>query len=549
MNNIASQFQWKNFNLNMELHISGAFIYEGIFILDRLDQLNAEEDCFLFLYNISVGIERLEKIAYLLLAHKSGDLNPANKLKSHNHMSFYDRIKYYAKLTLSEREIAFIELLRCFYANGRYDRFDYNENISEAIHNNDKDILFDYLEKYLNLNPVSYIGCSQVIVLYQTVKDSIGEIIGSIVRPLYKLICDTAHSLRWFTYEIRYGSKAYKIFIEQEFSFYKEHITQREIILKLINSPTNKYIEPFPSIAPIDLENHTISNYIRYLINFSACMDIKDEVSQIYEDNHLVNRASQIELIGSEYDCDDELDELEVDVINVAQFNVYDIFTEKIYKNGNKRISVRKLNSEEIILICTALRIFKYQYGGIWYFMRANNDVIEQINNRALSRLINEYISEQLIENAFSRDYRNAFLQKYGSIIPIKLLKDTCPTILPSREMDHKIGMCIDKAYRNNYLKDELLRFLQIHEFIFAKSKTSQLGYYYKQISPNKYLIVDTVTFDKTKACYIFDLLEVNSQHNKCPNIEDGKIILYGLDIVKHREILERLLANDQFHI
>ncbi len=545
MNSIASQFQWKNFNLNMELHISGAFIYEGIFILDRLDQLNAEEDCFLFLYNISVGIERLEKIAYLLLAHKSGDLNPANKLKSHNHTSFYDRIKYYATLPFSKRETDFLELLRRFYANGRYNRFNYNENVSEYIHNNDKDILFNYLEKYLNLNPISYIGCSQSITLSQTVKDSIGEIISSIVLPLYRLICDTAYSLHLFTYEIRYGSKAYKIFIEQEFSFYKEHITQREIILKLINSPTNKYIEPFHSIAPIDLENQTISNYIKYLINFSTCMDIKDEVSQIYEDNHLENRASQIELIGSEYDCDDESDELEVDVINVAQFNVDDIFTEKIYKNGNKRISVRKLNSEEITLICTALRIFKYQYCRIWYFMRVNNDVIEQINNRELSRLINEYISEQLIENSFSRDYRNAFLQKYGSIIPINLLKDVCPIVMTSREMDHKIGMCIDKAYRNNYLKDELLRFLQIHEFLYAKSKTSQLGYYYKLISPNKYLIVDIATFDESKACYVFDLLEANSQNNRHPNIEDGKIIIYGLDIIKHREILERLLTND----
>ena len=63
-----AQFAWKNFNLNIELHISGNFIYNGIYLIDRYHQLRYEDDCFMLLYDISVGIERLEKIVYLLLA-------------------------------------------------------------------------------------------------------------------------------------------------------------------------------------------------------------------------------------------------------------------------------------------------------------------------------------------------------------------------------------------------------------------------------------------------------------------------------------------------
>ena len=37
------QFAWKNFNLNIELHISGNFIYNGIYLIDRYHQLS----CFM----------------------------------------------------------------------------------------------------------------------------------------------------------------------------------------------------------------------------------------------------------------------------------------------------------------------------------------------------------------------------------------------------------------------------------------------------------------------------------------------------------------------
>ena len=52
---------WKNFNLGTELQISGSFIYNALYHLDKMKNFRYEEDCFEFLYNISVGIERLQK--------------------------------------------------------------------------------------------------------------------------------------------------------------------------------------------------------------------------------------------------------------------------------------------------------------------------------------------------------------------------------------------------------------------------------------------------------------------------------------------------------
>ena len=46
-----------------------SFIYNGIYSLDNMESFHNVEECFEFLYNISVGIERLQKILVILVEH------------------------------------------------------------------------------------------------------------------------------------------------------------------------------------------------------------------------------------------------------------------------------------------------------------------------------------------------------------------------------------------------------------------------------------------------------------------------------------------------
>ena len=57
----------KNFNMSNELDVAGTFIYEGIKQLGRIEVFSVESEVFFFLYTISVGIERLQKILLVLL--------------------------------------------------------------------------------------------------------------------------------------------------------------------------------------------------------------------------------------------------------------------------------------------------------------------------------------------------------------------------------------------------------------------------------------------------------------------------------------------------
>lgn len=548
MNEFTSQFKWKNFDLNMELHIAGDFIYEGIYLIDRAFQLKYEDEYFLFLYNISVGIERLEKIAYLLLAHRNGELCPTKNWENHNHPRLIELINYFTPLKLGKRESAFVNLLSEFYNKGRYDRFKYVSEINGTDSTKDKDLFIRFLRKHLNVTPVSFIGQERTVILSQNVKNSIGNIIRNIAISIYDIIHETASILGLYTYEIRYDSKAYKVFVEQEFSFIKEKTTKREIILHMINQQItdDEYLNKLKQIKPLNLEQHTQDSYIGYLMNFQSYSDIKDEVAQIYEDKNLENRVSEIDFIGEEY-CYEDNDE-DVEETNVAQLNVKDLFETKIYKNGNKKISIRPLNHNEIELLCNILHIFKYQYDGEYFYLIIEDGNVQKFNNlsQLKSRLL-RFIQKLIYDSAMSREYRNVFLTKWNKLISISMVRNYCPIVNADDELDHEVGMCVDSRYRNIYYKDCLINYLKNGGFIFVNPKNSTYGYYYKNISNNEYVVVDIVKFDDGKAQYIFDLLVVPSKGNsKYPIIYNGdeRTIIYGFNIFKHRNIIDGLFLN-----
>jgi len=58
---------WENFNLGEEVSISGAFIYNGLRRFHELKNLDYTDEVFEVFYYLSVGLERLLKIAVVLL--------------------------------------------------------------------------------------------------------------------------------------------------------------------------------------------------------------------------------------------------------------------------------------------------------------------------------------------------------------------------------------------------------------------------------------------------------------------------------------------------
>src|SRR3546814_7274490 len=76
---------WKNFRLGEELDVTGTFIYNGLRRFHELHKLDYSADLFEVFYQLSVGIERLMKIALVLLEHD--DANDQDAFRSEEHTS------------------------------------------------------------------------------------------------------------------------------------------------------------------------------------------------------------------------------------------------------------------------------------------------------------------------------------------------------------------------------------------------------------------------------------------------------------------------------
>jgi hypothetical protein len=301
---------WKNVNLNKELHIAGTFIYDAIFCLERMKHFCYEDECFSFLYNTSVGIERLEKIVIILLEHNNEkDQEQFEKsLITHNHLDLIKRIAGITSLNLGKEHKKFLSLLSDFYKSYRYDRYNLPSEIGV-----DKDqlALISFVSESLGIE-------IQTSPLFPTeidkqIRSFLGKIIGKIATQLYTIIRDA----KTFTYELRYDSKAAKIFYanEKEYNFVDERICQKEILVYLMNNQnTNSgFIDFIKSIEPLELDNAVNNEYIKFLFDIKDdTYGVVDEISQIYEDRGFnKERFEMLSLLGKDgvsFDINEEYD-------------------------------------------------------------------------------------------------------------------------------------------------------------------------------------------------------------------------------------------------
>lgn len=299
-------FYWKNWRLGTELQISGTFIYNALYFLDTLEYLHHEEDIFELLYNLSIGIERLQKITIVLLEHDE-NVNQTDFEKSlitHDHLILHERINKIEKINLGKVHFKFLNLLRDFYTSYRYERFNKKSVYKPDF---DKKMLQEFLIKELNLEtsnedePWYPYKKEEWIENTPRVKKFIGKTISKIIVSLYEIIREQAYKIGTYTYEIRYGSKAFKIFMAKEFTFEIENNFKKEIIVSLLNKEALKddFKEYIQSLEPINLDEYNSSTYIQYLLNSITNYTTINEYQYLLDEKEIPkDRIDKIEGIG-----------------------------------------------------------------------------------------------------------------------------------------------------------------------------------------------------------------------------------------------------------
>lgn len=290
---------WKNFALGIEIDAAGTFIYNGIKSLHEIPSFHYTADVFEILYNISVGIERLFKVAVILIEHD--DQCDAQALEqsliTHSTAELAKRVANYKALNLSSVHNEYLSLLSRFYKTIRYNRFSLN-SVPHVYE--EKENLLAFLHKYIHidlsnddLNPIQ--NTNQI-------RKFIGRTTKTVTDKVFRIIRERAEELNIYTNELRPESKAHKVFYGDRLDFIDEEIKKKEMLLFLMSSKSegpHKFL--MQSIEALDMDSGMLPNYIQAILNDRHLPFVEEMVDELYTE--IENVKDRLDFV-SQFDND-----------------------------------------------------------------------------------------------------------------------------------------------------------------------------------------------------------------------------------------------------
>ncbi|MGF6492266.1 hypothetical protein ABIE56_000419 [Luteibacter sp. 621] len=273
---------WQNFELGTELDIACGFLYDGLRNFRDMHDFREEADIFPVLYNLAVGLERLLKVAVVLLEFEDGMDGKVfeESLISHNHGELMRRVKAKAAVNLSGCHNEFLSLLAKFYKSHRYDRYQAS-TVDEL--GKDKAALVVYLGKHLGLDTTDD-GFFTYLRNSERIRGFVGKVLRHIVTQLYTIIREAAGKKGLYTHELRNGGKAAKLLLEEDFSFASDDTVWKEVFLFVLNTRRrNRHKAFLKGIAPLDLDIAHLPDFLAVLRG-EVQSDVTEQVESALEE-------------------------------------------------------------------------------------------------------------------------------------------------------------------------------------------------------------------------------------------------------------------------
>lgn len=303
---------WKNFRLGEEIHISGTFIYNALRRFHELRKLDFSDELFEFLYDLSVGLERLLKTAVVLYEHnETTDQEELEKsLITHNHLDLVARLRRHIELGFGTTHNDLLSLLATFYKSLRYDRFalaSVYEGKKEAT------LIRALLVKHLEAefpDDGFFLGNDN----HDQYRKFIRRTALKVAREVYRVIKDRARQINIYTYELRNGSKAESVFL-REVDIADEDILWKELLIFFMNVKSDTgYLRFLREIPPLEFDPGLVSDYLDCFKSDSSKAYVMDELEHHYgemERDERNERLQRMGAIGANLFFSEDVDEIE----------------------------------------------------------------------------------------------------------------------------------------------------------------------------------------------------------------------------------------------
>ncbi len=272
---------WKNFKLGQELQIAGRFIFNGLRCFHEMEHLYHYDEIFETLYALSVGVERLLKVAIILVEHDASvdQQELESSLITHDHQSLLLRLRRSRQIAFSTVHNDLLSLLGTFYKTHRYDRYVLS---AMTVEDKEKESFHQFFEKHLDIGiedtaPLSVSKNTVQLRMF------LGRTVGKIVKTLYDLVRDEAIRHNIYTYEVRNDSKASKIFIDEKYDFLDEDLLWRELLVFFISGDQQPRFKKFlGTIPPLDFDPGLIQDYLECFKSSEKMLGCLGELEELY---------------------------------------------------------------------------------------------------------------------------------------------------------------------------------------------------------------------------------------------------------------------------
>ena len=321
--NVLTELEYfKNFNIGKEIDLAGTFAYNALSILNTTQDVYLNDQIFMFLYNASVSVERMQKcVLFMYGSYNGSEIEQfAETIKIHDHQNLQCKINSHTKKKLSEEQNALLILLRNFYANGRYSNYS-TDNAYDY-----KSALENFVKHYYDASMVKTHFFRDDTYISEEAKERIGRTLGKLLCYYYDLIKEKAHELNLYTYELRDGSPAERVFLNTfpKNSLQAINASERNALAELIvylitNKASTGYLNYVRGLEPLDLDPHLVPEYLADIMNRQIPQSLVDEVESIYENmphKQVADRKGSISIIGETHVYFPEDDEDEEDSLN-----------------------------------------------------------------------------------------------------------------------------------------------------------------------------------------------------------------------------------------
>ena len=291
----ASDF-WKNFRLGEEVHVAGSFIYNGLRRFHELELFDYSDELFEFLYNLSVGIERLLKIAIVLCEHTEVTDQEAleQSLITHNHLDLVARLRKHEDINFGKPQNSFLQLLSTFYKTLRYDRFSLG-----SVYKGKKEAsaILALLSRHLNIEITEshpFGGTPNENRYRSFIRRSVLKI----SQTIYRIVDKRAGALGLYTYELRYDSKAASVFL-REVDIAHEDVLWKELLIFFMNTYSKTgYFEFLKGVQPLKFDPGLVRDYLDCFKSDPPAAAVMDELEHHYGELDPEERKLRLNTIG-----------------------------------------------------------------------------------------------------------------------------------------------------------------------------------------------------------------------------------------------------------